>query len=189
MTSRSSLFISILALVGLLSLTGCPPKKKLDIKDKPTAEEPVPSATPEAEVSPASTDVQISQDWSEIPALVVVNFELDSATLSDSARALLKTNVGVIKKLPKSVTLRVEGYCDDRGTVEYNVALGQRRANAVSNFYSSAGITKSRIKTISFGEERPLCNEATEACWNQNRRGVTTVRNDQPLSISPESLK
>jgi peptidoglycan-associated lipoprotein len=172
--------------LAVLMLTGCPPKKKMPIEEKPAQEQPTPTESTEA-VQPS--DIQISQEWSEIPALEMVHFDFDSASVQENERAILKGNVSVLKKLPKTVTIRVEGHCDDRGTVEYNVALGQRRASAVANFYSSAGIAKSRIKTISFGEERPLCMEQSEGCWAQNRRGVTTVRNDQPLSIKPESLQ
>jgi peptidoglycan-associated lipoprotein len=185
---RNRLFF-IIPLAAVLALTGCPPKKKLPIDDKtqaPVAEE---SPTTEEAVAEGVNDIQIAQDWTEIPALETVRFGYDAASVDDAARVSLKTNVAILKKLPASVKIRVEGHCDDRGTVEYNIALGQRRANAVRQYYVTAGIPKSRIETISFGEERPLCNAATDECYAMNRRGATKVRNASPISVNPDSLR
>ncbi len=161
------------------------------IEEKPKPEVAVATATETAPdlVVPAADDIQINQDWTEIPNLQVALFAYDAATLDDTARAVLKNNVAIIKKLPASVVVRIEGHCDDRGTVEYNIALGQRRANAVKAYYATAGIAKSRLDTISFGEERPSCTQETEACWAQNRRGVTKVKNAQALTIKADELK
>src|SRR5262245_58141890 len=130
-------------LAGAFLLTGCPPKKKMPIEEKPPEEQ-----QPQTEATPTDAtlgEVQINQDWAEIPELAMITFDYDSASLNDTARATLKANVAILKKLPNTVTFRVEGHCDDRGTVEYNIALGQRRANSVSSFYATAGIPKSRI--------------------------------------------
>jgi peptidoglycan-associated lipoprotein len=185
--SRTSTFL-VISTLAVLTLTGCPPKKKMPIEERPKEEVSTDTQPTDANAT-APGDIQISQDWVEIPDLALVNFDYDSATLSDSARATLKTNVAILKKLPSSVTFRVEGHCDDRGTVEYNIALGQRRATAVASFYGTAGLGKSRIKTISYGEERPLCSDANDACWAKNRRSVTTVRNETPVTIKGDSLK
>lgn len=174
--------------VALLTLTACPPKKKMVIEEKPKQEE-VKQDQPTDVNTANANDIQIGQDWAEIPALSTVNFDYDSASLNDAARASLKANVAILKKLPSSVSFRVEGHCDDRGTVEYNIALGQRRASAVTSFYATSGLGKNRIKTISYGEERPLCSEANDGCWARNRRAATTVRNDQPVTIKGDSLK
>lgn len=186
MIRRHSYLSSFAFLLGLLVLTGCPPKKKMAIEDKPKDET---TETAPTDGNLEMGDVQIGQDWAEIPSLSAINFDYDSSSLNDSQRATLKGNVAILKKLPASVTFRVEGHTDDRGTVEYNIALGQRRANAISNFYATSGLSRSRIKTISYGEERPLCQEQTESCWGRNRRGVTTVRNDQPITVKPDLLK
>lgn len=181
-------FVSIL--IGLFVLTGCPPKKKLAIDEKPKEE-----AMDEVNVdtttvkSTSPTDIQINQDWTEIPNLQIVQFGYDSAQLDDSARVTLKNNVAILKKLPKSITIRVEGHCDDRGTVEYNIALGQRRATAVKSYYGTAGIGRSRLDTISFGEERPVCNEENDACWARNRRGTTKVKNAQTITVNTSDLQ
>lgn len=176
---------------GVLVFTGCPPKNKLKIEEKKSEETKVEDNNDlnASSNTVANPGIQISQDWSDVPALQMVHFGYDSAQLDDSSRNVLKKNVAVLKKLPSSVTIRVEGHCDDRGTIEYNIALGQRRATAVSTFYATSGIAKSRLKTISFGEERPLCTEATDSCWANNRRSTTKVRNDQAISVTPESLQ
>ena len=180
----------IIPLAAMLALTGCPPKKPLNIDDKNAQATPTPEATPDADAANAkANDIQIAQDWTEIPALEMVHFGYDAAGLDDAGRTALKINVAILKKLPASVKVRVEGHCDDRGTVEYNIALGQKRANAVRAYYVTAGIPKARIETISFGEERPLCTAATDECWAMNRRGATKVRNASPISVSPDSLK
>ena len=69
----------------------------------------------------------------------------------------------------------IEGHADERGTREYNLALGARRANAVKEFLVSVGVSSARIDTVSYGKERPVCTESNEACWTQNRRGITVV--------------
>lgn len=74
-------------------------------------------------------------------------------------------------------TVTIEGHADERGTREYNLALGQRRADAVMRYLIALGIEAQRIKIISYGKERPVCTKANEACWDQNWRGVTTLDN------------
>ena len=192
MNISSILSKSGLILFSLVFLTGCPPKKKLAIEEKPkeVAEEKTEDAEAAKDTANAAENIQIQQDWTEIPALQPVQFAYDSAAIDDGARATLKTNVAILKKLPKTVTVRVEGHCDDRGTVEYNIALGQRRADALKNYYATSGIARSRLDSISFGEERPICNEMTEGCWAKNRRGATKVKNSaSPITIKPTDLK
>ena len=70
-----------------------------------------------------------------------------------------------------SINVTVEGHCDDRGSTEFNLALGDQRASAVKNALTAGGLSASRIKTISYGKEKPFCSESNEACWQQNRRG------------------
>jgi peptidoglycan-associated lipoprotein len=179
---RSFLTGSILVL-GIFLVAGCAPKKKLAIDEKPT--DVTEEVNEDATADLAAGDMPIGQDWSDIAALSVINFDYDSATLSTANRDTLKTNVATLKKLPSSVSVRVEGHCDDRGTVEYNIALGQRRANAVRSYYVTAGIGKNRIDTISFGEERPICTDATDDCWARNRRGATKVKNKENIIFNP----
>jgi len=187
---RSLLLLVTSIFLGTLLLTGCPPKKKLTVADQPKEEQTDEDKEGKDAASKlAPGDVEITQEWTEIPALSVVQFPFDLANLDDAARATLKKNVSLLKKLPASVAVRMEGHCDDRGTIEYNIALGQRRATAVKAYYSSAGISKSRLETISYGEERPVCIEQTDDCWAKNRRGVTKVKNTENVIIKADDLK
>ena len=72
-------------------------------------------------------------------------------------------------------TLTVEGHCDERGTREYNLALGERRANSIANYLTALGLDKARVSTISYGKERPICTDSNESCYSQNRRGVSAI--------------
>ncbi len=182
---------SSLLLLGLstLILTGCPPKKNLPIEEKTPIEETKDENGENAAEALKPGEFDINQEWTEVPALAPVPFDYDSASLNEVARAFLKTNVAILKKLPKTVTIRLEGHCDDRGTVEYNIALGQRRADAVRSYYATSGLSKSRIETVSFGEERPLCTQETDACWATNRRASTKIRNSEKIRITQEQLK
>jgi peptidoglycan-associated lipoprotein len=98
-----------------------------------------------------------------------VPFDFDSAVLLDSARPILDRTAEWLRSYP-TVTLLVEGHCDERGTVEYNLALGERRAMAAFNYLVSMGIPASRLKTISYGKEFPLDPGHTEQAWARNRR-------------------
>jgi peptidoglycan-associated lipoprotein len=82
------------------------------------------------------------------------------------------------------VTLIVEGHADERGTREYNLALGARRAASVREYLTTLGVSPARLETISYGKERPMCVESTEQCWAQNRRGVSAIRNGAVASAS-----
>jgi peptidoglycan-associated lipoprotein len=98
-----------------------------------------------------------------------VFFEFDSYDLSSNARSTLQSNAEWLRG-NSQVRVEIEGHCDERGTVEYNLALGAKRAKAVRDYLVSLGISSERLSTISYGEELPLCRESTEDCWRQNRR-------------------
>jgi len=100
-----------------------------------------------------------------------IYFDFDRAELSSEAREILGKVAGQLKASPRK-TLTIEGNCDDRGTNEYNLALGQQRADSAARYLQTLGIDRKRIKTISYGEERPVCSEATEACWHKNRNAT-----------------
>lgn len=102
-------------------------------------------------------------------------FEFDSSAITNNAAEALNTQVKWLKK-HKKVNVIVQGYCDERGTREYNLALGERRANAVKQYLVSQGIAADRVSTISYGKERPAVLGNNEAAWAQNRRGVTVVK-------------
>ena len=104
-----------------------------------------------------------------------VTFDYDRYELSEESRATLQANAALIKAR-KDWTVLVEGHCDERGTVEYNLALGQKRAKSVRDYYVRLGVPESVMGTISYGEEKPLCAEQTDPCWLQNRRAETKIK-------------
>ena len=103
-----------------------------------------------------------------------IYFAYDRSDISPEARAILTKQSDWLKR-NANVTVTVEGHCDERGTREYNLALGERRATAVKNVLVALGIPANRVSTISYGKERPAVVGSTEAAWAQNRRGVTVV--------------
>jgi len=96
-------------------------------------------------------------------------FDLDKSDLRDDARIALTKDAEFLRSYP-SMHVSIEGHCDERGSTEYNLGLGQRRAEAAKNFLISLGISADRMETTSWGKERPFCTEHTEECWQQNRR-------------------
>ena len=96
-------------------------------------------------------------------------FDLDKSDLRDDARSALTKDAEFLRSYPQ-VKVSMEGHCDERGSTEYNLGLGQRRTEAAKNYLISLGITADRMETTSWGKERPACNEHTEECWQQNRR-------------------
>lgn len=101
-------------------------------------------------------------------------FDYDKYQVTESYKGILQSVAAWMSK-NSGATLSIEGHCDDRGTNEYNLALGDRRAKAVKDFLVSLGVPSSRIETISYGEEKPLCSDQTEECWAKNRRAHFVV--------------
>jgi peptidoglycan-associated lipoprotein len=97
-------------------------------------------------------------------------FEYDKADIRPDARDALSKTADFLKSNP-SIKVTIEGHCDERGSTEYNLGLGDRRASAVKQYIISLGVAADRISTVSFGKEKPFCSESNEACWQQNRRG------------------
>ncbi len=99
----------------------------------------------------------------------VVRFDFDEATITAEADQLLRAKLPILRNSP-TFTLRLEGHADERGSIEYNLALGSRRAESVREFLTGLGISEDRLTTTSFGEERPLADQSDQAAWAQNRR-------------------
>ena len=144
----------------------------------PTAP-PSPPAPP-APATPAPTPRALSEDElfaqkslaqlnSERP-LGDVFFDLDNAAIKEEGRSALATNATYLKRWT-TTRITIEGHCDERGTAEYNLGLGERRANAVKAHLVELGVPADRITIVSKGKESPFCTESNEACWRQNRRG------------------
>lgn len=133
-----------------------------------------PATTMETTMAPSGPKMGSQED-------LVVNvgdrvfFDFDKYNLGTEARRILEKQAVWLKKY-RVVTITVEGHCDERGTREYNLALGERRANSVKDYLVALGVSADRIRTISYGKERPVALGSNEAAWAQNRRSVTTVR-------------
>ena len=109
------------------------------------------------------------QNYKETNDIQDIIFKFDRYDLDDESRAVLRNNVTYLKK--NSMTaIEIQGHCDERGTNNYNIALGERRAQATKMYMVSQGISASRIHTISYGEEKPFCFDSNDACWLKNRR-------------------
>jgi peptidoglycan-associated lipoprotein len=104
-----------------------------------------------------------------------VFFDFNKSTLSSEDKATLDRQSAWLGKYGQ-VNVQIAGNCDERGTEEYNIALGQRRANAARDYLVAKGTPAARMTTISFGKDRPTCTESTEACWAQNRNAITSVK-------------
>ncbi|TVZ38093.1 peptidoglycan-associated lipoprotein [Alteromonadaceae bacterium 2753L.S.0a.02] len=148
-------FLTLVAVLGLLA--GCSSNSTVD-------DEPVVEATPEPTMEPQEVD-----PYEAVKDLATVfYFDFDQSILKADARAALMVYAEVLKEAPKSV--RLEGHADERGTREYNMALGERRANAVRDFLVLQGVDATLIETVSYGEERPAAVGSDESSWSMNRR-------------------
>jgi peptidoglycan-associated lipoprotein len=99
-----------------------------------------------------------------------IYFDYDKSDIRADQQTSIQSNLAFLQQHP-NITFTIEGHCDERGSTEYNLALGDSRASSVKNALVSGGISADRIKTVSFGKEKPFCTESNEACWQQNRRG------------------
>lgn len=115
-----------------------------------------------------------------------IGFDFDRSELRDDAKANLDAKIPILLA-NSNVTIRVAGHADARGSSEYNLALGQRRAAAAKRYLVERGVAESRIETTSFGEERPLCTDSNEGCWSQNRRDEFEITAGGPMLARPRS--
>ena len=158
--------MTIAAFAAALALAGCS-------TPKPVAEAPPPAATHEAPPVTSSIVPGSAEDL-RVNVGDTVHFAFNQYNIEDNDKATLQRQATWLQKYP-AIRVTVEGDCDERGTREYNLALGARRANAVKEFLVSVGVSSSRVETISYGKEHPICTQSSEDCWAQNRRGVTTI--------------
>jgi peptidoglycan-associated lipoprotein len=170
---KPSSFLFVLAWAAVLT-AGCASTRTAKRSDASSAPAAGPAAAPPTEAARAYDAEPDVRDLAtrEIPELKTVRFTYDSDILDDSARAILRADAGYLKSHPE-MKVQVAGNCDQRGTVAYNLALGQRRAAAVRGYYKALGVEPARVATISYGKERLLCADATEECWSRNRRAAT----------------
>jgi len=182
MGARRWVAFVVMPLVTLV-LWGCPKKKPetpppdLDVVTEPVPE-PTEDVTPPQPLEPEEDFVEsdLPSDLVELNRVVRergliddVYFDTDEANLTDQARDQLARNASFMREHPEYL-FTIEGHADERNTNEYNLALGNRRANAARDYLGSLGIDAGRLRTISYGEERPFCTVSDESCWYQNRR-------------------
>jgi peptidoglycan-associated lipoprotein len=160
----------LLALTGILIISGCATTQVAE--ETPVAQQPADVASSTAQ---ENLDEKPAEEMQPIDAPAVevtfdqVYFAYDQSKLSEQARAALSNNAVILQTSP-DLRVTIEGHCDDRGSDEYNLALGERRARAVRNFLVSLGIAPERMETISYGEEMPVNPNQNETAWAMNRR-------------------
>lgn len=186
MKRKKTRYLMVVLCVGMLALWGCP--KKTEVSSIPeTPKEETPVAVPETpreektvaqpvqkeEVKPVVEEVK--ERAAAAPAgLRPVYFDFNQALIEAESGEIMRANAEWLKAHPQA-KVRIEGNCDERGTIEYNQTLGQRRAAIAKKYLTDMGISGDRILLISFGKEKSICNESGESCWQKNRRDDFTV--------------
>ena len=143
----------------------------------PAAGAPRPAPSPAAPAAPgaAAAARPVPKELTAITDLTDVFFDFDKYDIRPGDAKVLDANAVWLKANPNHLVL-IEGHCDERGTNEYNLALGERRAKSTMNYLVSQGVQASRVTIISYGEERPQCTEKNEPCWGKNRRAHFLVK-------------
>jgi peptidoglycan-associated lipoprotein len=162
-------------------LSGCPKKPQTAVQTAPVQEaRPAPSGPPSGveDVAPPSVVEERPTPAPAVPpaaGLADVYFDFDRSEITASARTALEQNAKWLLGRG-GAQVRIEGHADERGTNEYNIALGERRAQAVKRVLVALGVAAANLSTVSYGEEQPACREHEESCWQKNRRAHLAVR-------------
>jgi peptidoglycan-associated lipoprotein len=169
------------ALAGLVALPAChhrpkggPPPTPPPAPVAPATPPPAPEPPPSRDVTPVEDEYSrmrkmATDEIERMGLLSEIHFVYDRADIREADRAVLSKNADALKRFD-FLKVTVEGHADERGTVEYNLALGERRAKAAYDYLVSLGVAPDRLKTVSYGKEVPLCQQSTEDCWARNRR-------------------
>jgi peptidoglycan-associated lipoprotein len=162
--------------MGMVAIGACG-KKQPEMQPQPSA--PPPAQPQPSQPTAPMADRDAAEREAEARRLAaileqIVHFDYDEATIRTDAQELLAAKVPVLRS-NTAIRIRVEGHADERGSVEYNLALGMRRANAVRDYLTGFGIDASRIETTSFGEDLPMAQGSTESAWSLNRRAEFSV--------------
>jgi peptidoglycan-associated lipoprotein len=172
MTRRIPWIVKGMLVVAALAVTGCGKKAA-----PPVEVEPTPPAEPTAEITPPAREetVQYVDPLSLYPGVFVpIRFEFNKYRITDEAKPVLE-GIGTVLKEKQDWKVLIEGHCDERGTNEYNLGLGEQRALATKRYLVSLGVEESRFQTVSYGEERPADSGHDEAAWAKNRRAEFRV--------------
>ena len=177
MSRRAAVLMIALLLVG----AGCARRPAMTTASAPAPTGRTSSTAPATASTPAATRPSTpagdasrtarpsATDFRSVSDLVDVHFDFDRADLRPDALQTIEANARLLNTRADALVL-IEGHCDDRGTNEYNIALGERRARATMNALVSRGVDARRITVVSYGEDKPECRDHTEACWAKNRR-------------------
>jgi peptidoglycan-associated lipoprotein len=152
---------------GTLMMSSCAKKQVGTGEAARPAAAPAPAPAPAA-AAPSTAGVDLAQEVRAFEAQGIY-FDYDKSEIKADAKAILEKKAAWLRANP-SYKVKIEGNCDERGTNEYNLALGDRRAKSAQKFLNALGISMDRMSTISYGEEKPICKEKNEKCWSQNRR-------------------
>lgn len=167
-------FVIAFAATSALALAACSKKAPEELPPPPpaAAPAPAPAAPPPSGPTPGSQEHFRQQ----MAGQDTIYFDTDKYDIDSQDQAALRTQAQYLTQYP-NIRATIQGHADERGTRDYNLALGERRANAAKNYLQSLGIAANRLTTVSYGEERPVATGSNEAAWAQNRRAVTVVVN------------
>ncbi len=170
-------FLAAFLCLVVIGLAGCPKKPTETATQSISTPQEAPSqVVPSTEMPPPPAQPQVTEKEVVKPielsnvGLKDVFFDFDKSTISPAMKEIVDNNVVWLKANPQ-VKIKIEGHCDERGTNEYNLALGEKRAHAIKQLLISEGVKASRTSIISYGEDRPFCAEHNESCYQLNRRG------------------
>ena len=171
------LYCGIILILTSIVLWGCPKKSEITTSpDVPKEQVTTPPEPPAAtgKNGKSASSAESSEEAKEHAmategSLQPIYFDFDKSFVRDDAKSVMKKNAEWLKANPKA-KIRIEGNCDEQGTVEYNQALGQRRSVSAKKYLTEMGVASSRISLISFGKEKPVCTNSAESCWQKNRR-------------------
>lgn len=172
-SSRSTLAkaIAIVSVGLMLAIAGCSSKKPAPVGDT----NPNPNGMGENGTGPGGGNQQEDFTSGHVGGpLSDIHFGYNDSTIQEQDGSVLRSNASWLQSHPQT-RVQVEGYCDERGSEEYNIALGAKRAQAGKDYLATLGISDSRMSTISYGKELPLCTDHDESCWSQNRRDHFSV--------------
>ena len=176
MKSRHLMYLPVILLMSIFVLWGCPKKAEVTTAPEPQKEVAPPAEEPKVEAPKPEAAKEEPQERAAAASegLQPIYFDFDRSFVRDDTKSVMKANAEWLKANPK-VKVRIEGNCDERGTKEYNQALGQRRAASAKKYLTDLGISAKRISLISYGKEKPICSEHSEDCWQKNRRDDLTA--------------
>ena len=180
--TRVRRFVFFCVLIAAASVAAChknvpppapapPPPAVTPAPPPPATPPPPPAPAPAPPRAPSEEEIFARKSLDELTReMTDVYFDLDRSEIRDDARAGLQKDAEWLKRWTSTQVI-VEGHCDSRGSAQYNLGLGSRRASAVKDYLMSLGVPASRVTVVSKGKEQPFCTDETESCWQQNRRG------------------